>query len=75
LCEHCGGIIGCLDQLKFLAKKIGHLLYTNPTLILARHSELKVLLNQAADSPHPRSGHLKILCPNCRREMILKEQW
>ncbi|MDD5382468.1 MAG: 4Fe-4S dicluster domain-containing protein [Candidatus Margulisbacteria bacterium] len=76
ICEHCGGIVGCLDHLKFLAKKVGPLLYANPTLLLARHDELKLLEKQRGESsPHPRAGHLKLLCPNCRREMILKEQW
>jgi len=76
LCENCGEIVGCLDHLKFLAKKVGPLLYTNPTLLLARHDELNLLEKERGQaSPHPRAGHLKILCPNCRREMIVKEQW
>ncbi|MFC1510989.1 4Fe-4S binding protein [Candidatus Margulisiibacteriota bacterium] len=76
VCEGCGETIGCLDHLKFLAKKVGHLLYTNPTLLMARHAELKLLEKDLpTDSPHKRAGHLKVLCPNCRREMILKEQW
>jgi hydrogenase-4 component H len=76
ICEHCGGVVGCVDHLKFLAKKVGHLLYANPALLLARHDELKMLeAERPSQSPHWRSGHLKMLCPNCRREMILKEQW
>lgn len=76
ICENCGEIIGCLDHLKFLAKKLGNLLYANPTLLLARHDELKLLEKERpSENPHKRAGHLKILCPNCRREMILKEQW
>jgi hydrogenase-4 component H len=75
ICDKCGGIIGALDHIKFLAWKVGHLLYTNPTLLLARHNELKLLESIPQDSPHKRAGHLKMLCPNCRREMILKEQW
>jgi formate hydrogenlyase subunit 6/NADH:ubiquinone oxidoreductase subunit I len=76
ICEECGEVVGCLDHLKFLAKKVGHLLYTNPTLLLARHDELKLLEQERGqNSPHPRAGHLKMLCPNCRREMIIKEQW
>lgn len=76
ICENCGGVVGCLEHLKFLAKKVGHLLYANPTLLLARHDELKLLAKeQPLKSPHKRAGHLKMLCPNCRREMILKEQW
>jgi hydrogenase-4 component H len=75
ICQHCGEAIGCLDHIKFLAKKVGHLLYTNPTLLLARHAELKLLEEEKVNSPHIRAGHLKILCPNCRREVILNEQW
>jgi len=72
VCEGCGEIVSCLDHLRFLAKKVGHLLYANPTLLRARHDDLKDL---PLASPHKRAGHLKLLCPNCRREMILKEQW
>ena len=76
ICQNCGSIVAPLDHLKFLAKKVGHLLYANPTLLLARHDELKLLEKEMPlESPHKRSGHLKFLCPNCRREMILKEQW
>jgi formate hydrogenlyase subunit 6/NADH:ubiquinone oxidoreductase subunit I len=75
VCENCGKAVGALDHIKFLANKVGHLLYTNPTLLLAKHKELKLLNDMPNDSKHKRSGHLRILCPNCRREMILKEQW
>jgi hydrogenase-4 component H len=76
ICGHCGEVVAPLDHLKFLAKKVGHLLYANPTLLLARHDELKLLeADQPSDSPHWRSEHMKMLCPNCRREIILKEQW
>lgn len=76
ICRHCGEVVAPIDHLKFLAKKVGHLLYANPTLLLARHDELKLLnADQPSESPHWRSGHLKMLCPNCRREIILKEQW
>jgi hydrogenase-4 component H len=76
MCEHCGDLVGCVDHLRFLAKKVGHLLYANPTLLMARHTELKLIEKEMpSESPHKRAGHLKILCPNCRREMILKEEW
>jgi formate hydrogenlyase subunit 6/NADH:ubiquinone oxidoreductase subunit I len=76
LCDNCGEIIGCTDHIKFLARKVGHLLYANPTLLLAKHEELRLLEKDLPnDSPHKRAGHLKMLCPNCRREVILTEQW
>jgi len=76
ICVHCGEVVAPLDQLKFLAKKVGHLQYANPTLMLARHIELELVdEDSSCDSPHKRAGHLKLLCPNCRRQMIIKEQW
>jgi hydrogenase-4 component H len=76
ICGHCGEVVAPIDHLKFLAKKVGHLLYANPNLLLARHDELKLIeADQPSSSSHWRSGHLKMLCPNCRREIILKEQW
>ena len=76
ICQHCGEVIAPLDQLKFLALKVGPLAYANPTLMLTRHLELKAIPdNLPTNSPHKRSGHLTLLCPNCRREMILREQW
>ncbi|MFA4966940.1 MAG: 4Fe-4S dicluster domain-containing protein [Candidatus Margulisiibacteriota bacterium] len=76
ICENCGEIIAPMDHIKFLAKKVGHLLYSNPTLLLARYEELAILEQQRIkESPHPRGDHLKMTCPNCRREVIIKEQW
>jgi formate hydrogenlyase subunit 6/NADH:ubiquinone oxidoreductase subunit I len=76
ICDNCGEIVAPLDHLKFLARKVGHILYANPTLLLARHAELKALeADQPSNSPHKRADHLKMLCPNCRREIIIKEQW
>ncbi|MFA5034472.1 MAG: 4Fe-4S binding protein [Candidatus Margulisiibacteriota bacterium] len=75
LCEHCGNILGAEDHLRFLAKKVGPLLYANPTLMMARSAELKLYSSKPEESPHKRAGHLRLLCPNCRREMILAEQW
>jgi hydrogenase-4 component H len=75
ICDNCGEIAGALDHLMFLAKKVGHISYANPTLLLARHLELKLVESIPQGTPNKRSGHLRLLCPNCRREMILKEQW
>ena len=76
LCDNCGEIVAPLDHLTFLAKKVGSLLYANPTLLLARQAELKQLIAKLPlNSPHRRAKHLSFLCPHCRREMILTEQW
>lgn len=75
LCDHCGEIIAPLDHLRWLSLRVGHLLYANPTLLLARHAELGLIRDLPVKSSHPRAGHLTFLCPNCRRQMIIKEQW
>jgi hypothetical protein len=44
--------------------------------MLARHIDLQLLPGPIpTDSPNKRAGHLQLICPNCRREMILTEQW
>lgn len=75
ICDHCGEIIAPLDHLRWLALRVGHLLYANPSLLLARSTELGQIKNLAVESPHLRAGHLNFLCPNCRRRMIIQEQW
>ncbi len=76
ICDHCGEVIGPLDHLLWLTRKVGHLLYANPTLFLTRNKQLQLIDdNLSLKSPHKRAGHLQVICPNCRREMILKEQF
>lgn len=76
LCDQCGEVIAPLDHLLWLTRKVGHLLYANPTLFLIRNKQLQLVGDDLAQgSPHKRAGHLQVICPNCRREMILKEQF
>lgn len=76
-CERCGGVIGAIDHIKFLAKKLGPLAFSNPTIFLARHDDLALLEKTAprGESPHKRSDYIRVLCPNCRREVIFTEEW
>ena len=76
LCDQCGEVIASLDHLLWLTRKVGHLLFANPTLFMIRNAQLKLQKDKLAiASPHKRAGHLQVICPNCRREMILKEQF
>jgi len=43
LCEACGEIIGALDHVRWVAKRLGHLAYANPTMMLAALSEGKLV--------------------------------
>lgn len=75
LCECCGEIVAPLDQLRWLARRLGPLTYTNPTLMLVAQNELQIVdpgvhVTDAAATP-ARSHRISIQCPRCRRRTAL----
>lgn len=69
LCEVCGDIITAKAHLAWIAKKLGPLAFSNPTLFM---SSLKGMgfaedVVQAAKEYVLRSDRIKILCSKCRR--------
>lgn len=78
LCELCGAPITTRDHLLWVARKLGAKRYANPTLILTAQRQLEV-----AEPPSPPPGDrapdrediLRVLCPKCRRVVVLKEIW
>ncbi len=73
LCEVCGKVIAPIDQIKWLAKRLGPLAFCNPTLMLVSHRELQVVdKGFEIDSEYPqRARRLNIQCPHCRRKTAL----
>lgn len=76
-CERCGSVITTRAQLDWIARKVGELAYTNPTLVMVRQSGLKtVQMGPERGEAEPyRSDHQRLLCPSCRREVVLNELW
>ena len=77
-CEHCGDIITTLEHLQWIAKKTGALAVANPTLVMARAKELGTSVDPSErpeDKPVGRYDTYMILCPACRREVYLTEDW
>ena len=75
LCELCGEVIGCQDHLLWLSRRLGESAYQNPTIFLVHQKKLGLARgNPPEDLPY-RSGHLRILCPDCRRKVYLQEIW
>lgn len=75
-CEFCNSVIGAVDHIKWLAKKLGPLAYSNPTLMLTSLRELTPPPEKIAprsEGPISRSDHIRILCPRCRWEVVLTE--
>jgi len=77
-CEVCGKIITAKEHLCWVADKLGVLAYSNPTLIMASLQKLGLVDDTAErDKTRPvgREDLVRILCPACRRDTLLTEQW
>jgi len=77
LCNMCGEVITTKDHLRWLADRLGVKRYTNPTLILIAEEKLELLDGESArtETPPDRSDIMRILCPHCRRHVLLREVW
>jgi hydrogenase-4 component H len=76
-CEICGGIISPESQLLHLYEKLGTVAYANPTIYLTKMNEFKILPTNSPrdDRPIDRWDIVKVACPSCRRDVLLKEEW
>lgn len=76
LCECCGEAIVPSDQYKWVANKLGPLCFSNASLLLFYLRKLGVAIKEAVSAEKGqsllRAGRMKILCPRCRREAVLK---
>ncbi len=75
VCELCGEIVGCKDHLLWLYKRAGESAYQNPNLFLTYQREIGLLKEGEIRPLAYRSGHLRVLCPDCRRRVYLQEVW
>jgi len=73
ICESCGCIVAPIDQVKWLAKRLGPLAFTNPTVMLVSYGELAVVdegvKSEAGEAE--RAARISIQCPKCRRKASL----
>ena len=77
MCEMCGVPIAALAHIKWVAEHVGGLRFANPTLALTvePHPAVDPIGPRPKDRPPDRSDILRVLCPNCRRTVILNEVW
>jgi hypothetical protein len=74
LCECCGDVITAKAHLAWIARKLGPLAFSNPTLFV---SSLKGMgfaddVLQAAKEYVLRPDRIKILCSKCRRKTTIE---
>lgn len=75
LCEACRTPIAAKVHLEWIAKRLGPLAYSNPTLFLSRLKELGLVDNNITEvvKDLTRGDRMKILCANCRRKTTLEK--
>lgn len=77
LCDGCGELIAPYDQILWVARKLGPLTFSNTSLMLSYLRNLTLALKEKPSTfkEEPkfiRSDRIKILCPRCRRQAVLK---
>jgi len=78
LCEMCGAVISTRAHLQWVARKLGAKRFANPTLVLTAEGALQLVGPESArrpDVPIGRSDVVRVLCPRCRRSVVLAELW
>ncbi|MFA4842246.1 MAG: 4Fe-4S binding protein [Candidatus Omnitrophota bacterium] len=79
-CECCGENIACIDHIIWTARKLGPLIFSNASLMLyyLKNLGLSSPVLAAKEKILPKEEELvrfdriKLLCPRCRREAVLK---
>ena len=75
LCEICGDVITAKAHLAWVAKKLGPLAFSNPTLFVELLKGMGFAENviQASRDYVLRSDRIKVLCAKCRRKATLEK--
>lgn len=74
LCEICGDVITAKAHLAWIAKKLGSLAFSNPTLFISSLKNMGFAddVPQAAKDYVLRPDRIKILCSKCRRKTTIE---
>ena len=76
LCEACGVVITTKAHLDWLAKKLGPLAFSNPTLFVASLKNMGFsddVLQNLKEGVLQRSDRIKVLCSKCRRSATIEK--
>lgn len=77
VCDCCGEPVAPRDQISWVAAKLGPLVFSNASLMLFYLSQARLAENvlkkaAAKNAEFRRQDRIRVLCPRCRREAVLK---
>jgi formate hydrogenlyase subunit 6/NADH:ubiquinone oxidoreductase subunit I len=78
LCEVCGAVVAPRKHLRWVAQQLGAKAYANPTLIVAGDGAMKLAAPVGRRLRAPtlaRNDLMRVMCPACRRTMVVREIW
>lgn len=77
ICQECGEIIATVDHVRWVAQKLGAKAFGNMGLALLLSKDLGLIppVERDPERPLDRGDNVSLLCPRCKREVILYEQW
>ena len=75
ICEVCKTPITAKAHLDWIAKRLGPLAFSNPTIFMSRLSELGLVHESIAEvvKDLTRSDRMRIICAKCRRKTTLEK--
>jgi len=76
LCETCGDVVTTKAHLEWLARRLGPLAFSNPTLFVASLKNMgfsEDVLGTVKDGLLKRSDRIKVLCSKCRRNTTIEK--
>ncbi|MEE8359782.1 MAG: 4Fe-4S dicluster domain-containing protein [Candidatus Omnitrophota bacterium] len=75
VCEVCKTPITAKAHLDWIAKRLGPLAFSNPTIFMSRLSELGLVHDSIAEvvKDLTRSDRMRIICAKCRRKTTLEK--
>lgn len=75
ICDACGEVIGTKEHILWLYSKLGGLAYSNPSVFLTYLENLDLARrDRLNERPSHRSDRVRVLCPECRRELTIIEE-
>ena len=76
LCQCCQEAIAPADQILWVAKELGSLTFSNPSLMLFYLKSQKLSSEESEvgfeEREFQRADRIKVLCPRCRRQAVIK---
>jgi hydrogenase-4 component H len=77
ICQGCSAVVGTRKHLLWVADRLGSKAYANPTLIVTAEGSMSLVEKPAEGVPDslPRNRMMRVLCPDCRRTMVVRELW